>query len=145
MSDRVLCILHAEDSVEDALLTRLALDESPAAIELHQVRDGAEALQFLRREGPHADAPRPDLVLLDLNMPRLNGHEALDAMKTDPALKSIPVIVLTTSGSPHDVTRCYEHYVNSYVRKPIDFDRFVEVMRRIEEFWLHAAVLPSPP
>jgi CheY-like chemotaxis protein len=141
---RALRILHAEDSVDDAMLTRLALAEGSATIELHQVRDGAEALQFLRNEAPYDDAPRPDLVLLDLNMPRLSGHETLDAMKTDPALTAIPVIVLTTSESPHDVLRCYEHHVNSYVRKPIDFDRFVEVMRRVEDFWLEVAVLPSP-
>jgi CheY-like chemotaxis protein len=139
MTDRTLCILHAEDSLDDALLTKLALDEGAMTIELHQVRDGMEALEFLR----DAETPRPDLVLLDLNMPRLNGHETLDAMKTDPNLKAIPVIVLTTSASPHDVSRCYEHYVNSYVRKPIDFDHFVDVMRSIEEFWLGAAVLPS--
>jgi chemotaxis family two-component system response regulator Rcp1 len=143
MTGRTLCILQAEDSLDDALLTKLALKEGRASVELHQVRDGMEALEFLRHQGSHADAPRPDLVLLDLNMPRLNGHETLDAIKTDPDLRGIPVIVLTTSGSPHDVSRCYDHYVNSYVRKPIDYDQFVGVMRSIQEFWLGAAILPS--
>jgi CheY-like chemotaxis protein len=143
MTRRTLCILQADDSPDDALLTKLALKEGDATVDLYQVRDGLEALAFLRHEGPHGDAPRPDLVLLDLNMPRLDGHETLDAIKADPELRGIPVIVLTTSGSPHDVSRCYEHYVNSYVRKPVDYDQFVEVMRSIESFWLGAAVLPS--
>ena len=145
MTDGPFCILQAEDSLGDAELTRLALSESSVRHDLHHVRDGIEALQFLRGEAPYADAPRPDLVLLDLNMPRLGGHEVLTAMKHDPLLSTIPVIVLTTSAAPKDVARSYELHVNSYVRKPIDFDQFVEVMSCIERFWVGTAVLPDPP
>ena len=143
MNGAVVCILHADDSYDDALLMRLALAEGGTEFDLHHVRDGIEALQFLRNEAPYESAPRPDLVLLDLNMPRLGGHETLSAIKNDPHLRAIPVIALTTSASPYDVSRCYEMYVNSYVRKPVDFDRLVEVMRRIDEFWLGTALLPS--
>ncbi|MEA2171278.1 MAG: hypothetical protein QOF76_4578 [Solirubrobacteraceae bacterium] len=144
MTSNPICILQAEDSLGDAQLTRLALQEGNVPHDLHHVRDGIEALQFLRNEAPFSDAPRPDLVLLDLNMPRLSGHEVLAAMKTDPMLCSIPVIALTTSNAPNDVARSYELHVNSYVRKPIDFDQFVDVMRCIERFWMETAVLPDP-
>ena len=140
---RPLCILHAEDNLADAQLTRLALEESDHAHELHHVLDGEEALAFLRRQGAYADAPRPDLVLLDLNMPRLNGHQTLEEIKEDPELRSLPVIVLTTSGSPHDVTRSYEAHVNSYLRKPLGFEQMVDLMARLQRFWLEAAILPG--
>jgi CheY-like chemotaxis protein len=135
-------ILHAEDSIGDAELTRVALGEGKVPFELFHVRDGVEALAFLRNEEPYAESPRPDLILLDLNMPRMGGHEVLGEVKGDDALASIPVIVLTMSNSPDDVSRTYELHVNSYVRKPIDFDQFLLVMRAIEAFWLDAAVLP---
>jgi CheY-like chemotaxis protein len=140
---RPLCILHAEDNLGDAQLTRLALEESDEPYELHHVLDGEQALRFLRRETPYEDAPRPDLVLLDLNMPRLNGHATIEAIKTDPDLKTVPVIVLTTSGSPYDVTRSYEAHVNSYIRKPLGFEQLVDLMTRLQRFWLEAAVLPG--
>jgi CheY-like chemotaxis protein len=145
MNGELFTILHADDSLDDALLTRLALTDDGEELELHHVRDGVEALRFLRNEDPYRDAGRPDLVLLDLNMPRLSGHETLSAIKSDPALQSIPVVVLTTSNSPYDVTRCYELHVNSYVRKPIDFNRFVEVMGQVKRFWMGTAVLPPSP
>ena len=140
---RPMCILHAEDNVGDAELTRMALSEGATAFELHHVLDGEEALRFLRREGAHAGAPRPDLVLLDLNMPRMGGHETLTAIKDDPHLKTIPVLVLTTSINPADVERSYAAHVNSYMRKPLSFEQLVELMRRVERFWLDAAVLPA--
>jgi CheY-like chemotaxis protein len=145
MTTGSICILQAEDSLGDAQLTRLALSEGEVPHDLHHVRDGIEALQFMRNEPPYADAPRPDLVLLDLNMPRLGGHEVLMAMKNDPLLCTIPVIALTTSNAPNDIARSYELHVNSYVRKPIDFDQFVGVMRCIERFWMETAVLPEAP
>jgi CheY-like chemotaxis protein len=143
MTARPIRILHAEDSAGDAQLTRIALEDGDIPFELAHVRDGVEALAYLRNEGAFAGASRPDLVLLDLNMPRMGGHEVLAEVKRDPSLSSIPVIVLTTSNAPYDVARSYELHVNSYVRKPIDFDQFVKVMRCIEAFWLDAAVLPS--
>ena len=143
MTSRALCILHAEDDFADAQLTRLALDEGPTPVEVHYVFDGEEALGFLRREGEHADAPRPDLVLLDLNMPRLGGHETLMRIKQDPKLRSIPVLVLTTSGAPRDVERSYDSHVNSYLRKPMGYEALVELMRGVEHFWAETAVLPT--
>lgn len=140
---RPIRILQAEDSAGDAELTRIALSEGEIPSELHHVRDGIEALAFLRKEPPYEDAPRPDLVLLDLNMPRLGGREVLMAIKSDPLLCSIPVIVLTTSKAAEDVSRSYELHVNSYVRKPLDFDQFVAVMQSIEQFWIGTAELPS--
>lgn len=138
-------ILQAEDSLGDAELTRVALEQGNVEYRLSHVRDGIEALEFLRQEGAYKDATRPDIVLLDLNMPRLGGSEVLSTMKNDPFLCSIPVIVLTTSDAPDDISRSYELHVNCYVRKPIDFDQFLDVMRCIEEFWLTTAVLPSAP
>lgn len=143
MSARALRILHAEDSAADAQLTRLALDEVPHPYDLHHVVDGEQALRFLRREAPYEDAPRPDLVLLDLNMPRMGGQATLEAIKGDPDLRILPVIVLTTSGSPHDVMRSYQAHVNSYLRKPLGFDQLVDLMHRLQRFWLEAAVLPT--
>lgn len=136
-------ILLAEDSEGDAELTRLALRRGRLPTELHVVRDGIDALAFLRREDGHAGAPRPDLVLLDLNMPRLGGHGVLEAMQADDDLRSIPVIVLSTSTEVQDIRLSYELHVNCYVRKPIDFSQFLEVMRTIEEFWLETAELPA--
>lgn len=136
-------ILLVEDSEDDIELTKLALEEAKFANELSIVRDGEEAMAFLRREPPYEDAVRPDLVLLDLNMPRVSGHAALEEIKTDPELRVVPVIVLTTSGAPHDVMRSYHAHVNSYLRKPLGFDQLVELMQRLQRFWLEAAVLPG--
>ena len=140
---RPVRILHAEDNLGDAELTRMALDEGDTAFEFHHVLDGEEALRFLYREGAYTGAPRPDLVLLDLNMPRMGGHEVLVTIKRDPALMTIPVLVLTTSIDPDDVRRSYAEHVNSYMRKPLSFEQLVELMRRVERFWLDAAVLPA--
>jgi two-component system, chemotaxis family, response regulator Rcp1 len=106
------------------------------------VKDGVEAMQFLRREGEYGDAPAPDLILLDLNLPRMSGREVLEQVKEDPGLRRIPVVVLTTSEAEEDVVRSYELHANAYVRKPVDFDQFTEVVRLIEDFWFTVVKLP---
>jgi CheY-like chemotaxis protein len=136
-------VLLVEDSPEDVLLTREALKDAEVTPELHVVDDGEKAMRFVRREEPYADAPRPDLVLLDLNLPRKDGREVLAEIKADPDLHVIPVVVLTTSVSERDVTDAYDHMVNAYVRKPVDLDRFVEVVRSIDDFWV--GVVTPPP
>jgi CheY-like chemotaxis protein len=139
---RPVDLLLVEDSPTDVLMAREALAQSGLEHRLHVVPDGAEALRFLRREGRHADAPRPALVLLDLNMPRMDGREFLDQMKSDPALLSIPAIVLTTSTSEDDVGRSYQGHANAYMVKDIDFTRFIERMRALKAFWFDSATLP---
>jgi chemotaxis family two-component system response regulator Rcp1 len=135
-------ILLVEDNPADVRLTQEALRESKLANNLHTVGDGVEALRFLRRDGDHAGAPRPDLVLLDLNLPRMGGREVLEEVKADPDLRRIPVVILTTSEAEQDVVRSYELHANAYVRKPVDFDRFTEVVRLIEDFWFTVVKLP---
>ncbi len=135
-------ILLVEDSEDDIELTRLALDEAKFANHLYVVRDGEEAMAFLRREAPYEDAVRPDLVLLDLNMPRKDGREVLHEVKTDPTLRRIPVVVLTTSGEDQDILRAYDEHVNAYVRKPLGFDAMVNVAKQIEGFWVGIVRLP---
>jgi two-component system, chemotaxis family, response regulator Rcp1 len=136
-------ILLVEDSPGDVRLTREALRDSRIATRLHVTGDGEEALAFLRREGVHKHAPTPSLVLLDLNLPRLDGRDLLRIMKSDPDLTRIPVVVLTTSVAEADVRSVYDVGGNCYVTKPLDYDGFVDVMRRIEEFWLTIVRLPS--
>ena len=135
-------ILLVEDNPGDVRLTQEALRDSKVANNLHTVGDGVEALRFLRREGEYADSPRPDLMLLDLNLPRLGGREVLEQVKEDPDLRRIPVVVLTTSEAEDDVVRSYELHANAYVRKPVDFDQFTEVVRLIEDFWFTVVKLP---
>jgi CheY-like chemotaxis protein len=135
-------ILLVEDNPADADLMRELLTEAKVRNRLHHVGDGVEALAFLRRQGRHADAPRPDLVLLDLNLPRKDGREVLAEIKRDPDLLRIPVIVMSISKDEQDVLRCYELHANSYVPKPVDLDQFVAVVRSLEGFWLAAARLP---
>lgn len=129
-------ILLVEDSPSDIRLTRDALHEAKVLNELHVVTDGEQAMDFLRREGEHADAPRPDLVLLDLNLPRMNGLEVLEAIKGDPELRRIPVAVLTTSEEDRDIIKAYDRHVNCYLTKPIDFAEFTRVIKSIEDFFL---------
>ena len=136
-------ILLVEDSPTDALLAREALEYSKLANNLHTVPDGVEALAFLRREGRYADAPRPDLILLDLNLPRKDGREVLAEVKTDERLKRIPVVVLTTSKSEADVLEAYGLHANCYIVKPVDFDKFAEVVRSIESFWFCVVTRPG--
>jgi chemotaxis family two-component system response regulator Rcp1 len=135
-------ILLVEDNPGDVRLTREAVKDDKM-INLHVVRDGAQALAFLRQEGKNADAPRPDLILLDLNLPRKNGHEVLAEIKEDPNLKHIPVVILTASQAEPDILNCYDLHANCYVIKPVDPDHFIAVVRSIEKFWLTSVKLPS--
>jgi CheY-like chemotaxis protein len=135
-------VLLVEDDEGDVLMTREALDEGKILNRLHVVGDGAAALDFLRRAGQYAGAPRPDLVLLDLNLPRIDGHQVLREIKDDDDLRRIPVVVLTTSEADEDVLRSYDLHANVYVSKPVDFDRFVTVIRQIDDFFISVVRLP---
>jgi len=139
----VIDVLLVEDDPGDVLLIREAFEDNKVHNRLHVVPDGVEALTFLRQEGEHADAPRPDLVLLDLNLPRKDGREVLAEVKGDESLQHIPVVVLTTSKAEEDVLRSYKLHANAYVTKPVDFDRFIEVVRQIDEFFVTVVKLPS--
>ena len=138
-------ILLVEDSPTDVLLAREALEDSKIVNNLHVVTDGVEAMAFLRREGRTPHAPRPDLILLDLNLPKKDGREVLAEIKNDESLKRIPVVVLTTSKSEADVMRAYGLHANCYIVKPVNFERFAEVVRHIETFWFAVVTLPGEP
>jgi CheY-like chemotaxis protein len=140
---RPIEVLLVEDDEGDVLMTREALAEGKVLNRLHVVGDGVEALAFVRQEGSHADARRPDLILLDLNLPKRDGRQVLEEIKSDPDLRRIPVVVLTTSEAEEDVLRSYELYANAYVTKPVDFDRFVEVIRQIDDFFISVVRLPT--
>lgn len=135
-------VLLVEDSPGDVRLTREAFREANAAITLHVAPDGVEAMAFLEHEAKHAEAPRPDLILLDLNLPRMDGREVLARIKTDPDLKTIPTIILTTSDAPADIARSYELQANSYVIKPVQLEKFESLVQSINDFWLTKAKLP---
>jgi chemotaxis family two-component system response regulator Rcp1 len=135
-------ILLVEDNPGDVRLTREALREGKVRNNLYVASDGVEALAFLRREGRYADAVRPDLVLLDLNLPRKDGREVLEEIKADPALRYIPVVVLTSSQAEQDILRAYDLHANCYVSKPVDLDQFIHVVRSIEDFWFTIVKLP---
>lgn len=136
-------ILLVEDNPSDVYLTEEALRLVGVASRVHVAYDGVEAMAFLRHEGLHAEAPRPDLVLLDLNLPRKDGRRVLAEIKADDDLRRIPVIVLTTSNAPSDVVKCYDLHANCYIVKPVEFDEFETVIRAIEEFWFTYVMLPS--
>jgi two-component system response regulator len=136
-------VLMVEDSPTDAELTLEALEDAKVKVNLHVVTDGVMAMDFLKRRGDYADAPRPDLVLLDLNLPKKDGREVLEEMREDPALAIIPVVILTTSEDENDVRRAYQARANCYVTKPVDFDRFIEVVRMIDSFWFTVVKLPT--
>lgn len=136
-------ILLVEDSPGDARLMREAFKELSTPTRLHLALDGVEAMEFLTRTGRFGDAPSPDLMLLDLNLPRRDGREVLELVKGDPALRHIPVLVLSTSASEADVISSYRRHANCYLTKPADLDEFLEVVRRIEQFWLRVARLPA--
>lgn len=142
MRKRVIDIMLVEDNPADARLTQEAMQESGAPIQLHHVWDGEQALTFLRGEGEYANAPRPDIILLDLNMPRLDGRGVLREIKRDPALMTIPVVVLTTSEAEEDILKSYELHANCYVQKPVDLEKFMTILSLIENFWLEAVRLP---
>jgi CheY-like chemotaxis protein len=137
-------ILLVEDNPGDVRLTREALCDARVRNNLHVVRDGAEALEFLRRSGAHVAAPLPDLILLDLNLPRKNGREVLAEIKGDDRLRHIPVVILTTSQAEQDVLASYRLRANAYVTKPVELDQFLKVVASIEEFWLEIVKLSRP-
>lgn len=141
--DTSIDILLVEDNLGDIRLTEEALKSARVPSRLHSVRNGEAALAFLAREGAYAEAPRPHLVLLDLNLPRKSGTEVLKEIKADDSLRSIPVIILTTSGNPEDIENSYSYYANCYVRKPLEMSMFQDVMRKIDEFWFSVARLPE--
>ena len=136
-------ILMVEDSVTDVLMMREALMQATLPNRLHVVEDGVEALAYLRGEGSYTGTPRPNLILLDLNLPRKDGREVLTEIKTDPKLKSIPIVILTSSTAEEDVLRAYGLHANCYVPKPVDFLSFAKVVSSIEEFWIRVARLPG--
>jgi chemotaxis family two-component system response regulator Rcp1 len=135
-------ILLIEDNIGDIRLTEEALKESSLIVNLSVVRDGMEAMNFLRREGDHANALTPDLVLLDLNLPRKDGREVLQEIKTDSSLKRIPVVVLTTSEAESDILATYGFHANCYINKPVDMDQFIKIVNMLEEFWFTIVRLP---
>ena len=139
---RPIEILMVEDSPTDVLMAREALEEAKVLNNLSITNNGVEAMAFLRREGSYSNAPRPDLIFLDLNMPRKDGREVLQELKEDPQLKCIPVVVLTTSKAEEDIVKSYGLHANCYITKPVDFERFASVVKTIEEFWFTVVTLP---
>lgn len=140
---RPIEILLVEDNPGDIRLTEEAFKDGKVANNLHVAQDGVQAMKFLRREGTHANAPRPDLILLDLNLPRMDGREVLGEVKSEPILKQIPVVILTTSDAPEDVFSSYQLNANCYITKPVDLEQFITVVQRIEGFWLMLVELPG--
>jgi len=136
-------ILLVEDSLADARLTKRALSKSRVTSTLHVVRDGVEAIAFLHKHAPFADAPRPDLILLDLNLPRKDGRAVLAEIKSDVRYRTIPIVVLTTSVAPDDIETCYQLHANCFLVKPVDLEAFTSTILAIEEFWLTRAKLPN--
>ncbi|HEX4087037.1 MAG TPA: response regulator [Chthoniobacteraceae bacterium] len=136
-------VLLVEDSAAEARLAIEALREAHFHVRLHTVSDGAQAMAFLRREGDYRDAPRPHLVLLDLNLPRKDGREVLRDMKEDAELRRIPVVILTTSQAQNDIRRAYELHANCYIQKPLELDGFIDTVRSIHRYWLQLAELPA--
>ncbi|MDE2127478.1 MAG: response regulator [Armatimonadetes bacterium] len=136
-------ILLVEDNPGDVRLTRETMKESHLVNTLHVVNDGVDAMAFLRKEGAFAAAPRPDLILLDLNLPRMDGRQVLEEIKASPCLRRIPVVVLTTSAAEQDIVRSYDLHANCYINKPLELDQFIEVVQSIENFWLSIVKLPA--
>jgi CheY-like chemotaxis protein len=142
MNADLISVLLVEDDPGDVLLIREAFADHKVGNVLSVVSDGVEAMEFVRREGRYADRERPDLVVLDLNLPRKSGSEVLGEIKSDPELSTIPVVVLTTSEAEEDVTRSYRQHANAYITKPVDFDRFREIVHQIDEFFIGIVRLP---
>jgi CheY-like chemotaxis protein len=140
---RPIEVLLVEDDEGDVLVTREALDEGKVVNRLNVVGDGVEAMAYLRRSGKYADAARPDLVLLDLNLPKRDGRQVLEDVKSDPDLRRIPIVVLTTSEAEEDVLRSYDLHANAYVTKPVDFEGFIEAIKQIDHFFVSVVQLPS--
>jgi len=142
-SGRAIEILLVEDNPGDVRLTIEGLNEGKVRNNLHVARDGVEALEFLRRQGRFANAVRPDLILLDLNLPRMDGREVLAEVKSDADLKTIPIVVLTTSRAERDIVQSYQLQANCYITKPVDLEQFINVVKSIEDFWLTIVTLPN--
>jgi CheY-like chemotaxis protein len=140
---QVVDVLLVEDDEGDVLMTREAFEHFKIRNTLHVVSDGEQALQFVRRTGDYADAPTPGLIMLDLNLPRRGGLEVLSDLKSDPDLRVIPVVILTTSQAEEDIVRSYSLHANAYVTKPVDFDRFIDVVRQIDNFFITVVKLPG--
>ena len=140
---RIAEILLVDDSEDDVYLTREAFDAAKLRVNLHHVDNGEKCLQFLRRQGPYADAPTPDLILLDMHMPVMNGHEVLAAIVADDKLSHLPVVVLTTSYEAADIQKMYALRCNSYITKPVDFDNFLDVISKFADYWLTVVVIPD--
>jgi CheY-like chemotaxis protein len=138
-----ICIVMADDDEDDRAATREGFERNRMANDFHTVNDGEELMSFLRREGKYVDAPRPGLILLDLNMPRKDGREALTEIKRDPGLRSIPVVVLTTSSQEEDILRSYDLGANSYITKPVTLDALVKVLGTIGQYWIQVVQLPA--
>jgi CheY-like chemotaxis protein len=138
-------ILLVEDNENDEILTRLAFEQAKRAVRLHHVKDGEQCMAFLRKQGQYAAVPTPDIILLDLNMPRMDGREVLTAISADENLRHLPVVILTTSSSEQEILRMYKLRCSSYIIKPVDFEQFVRVIRLFTDYWLTLVVLPSLP
>ena len=143
INNRPIQILLVEDSPSDAKLTKKALKHARVTNEIHHITDGIKAMEFLKQQGEYIDAPRPDLILLDLNLPRKKGLEILEEIKQDPELQAIPVVIITSSHEEEDILRSYNLHANSYVTKPVDFEKFLEIVHCIEGFWLTVVMLPG--
>ncbi|WP_241384085.1 response regulator [Rhodococcus sp. CH91] len=143
VSGRPIDVLLVEDDPGDELMTREAFEDNKIGNTLHVVRDGEEALDFLYKRGAHKDAPRPDLILLDLNLPKYDGRQVLEHVKSDNDLTDIPVVVLTTSAAEEDILRSYKLHANAYVTKPVDLDQFIRAVRQIDEFFVQVVRLPG--
>jgi two-component system, chemotaxis family, response regulator Rcp1 len=137
-----VAVLLVEDNPGDVRLTQEAFRDANRDVRLHVSSDGVEAMAFLRREGVHANAPRPDLILLDLNLPKMDGREVLTLIKQDPAFKSIPIVVLTTSGAEPDIIKCYQLQANCFLTKPVGLGEFEALVKSINDFWLEKVRLP---
>ncbi|TFV59347.1 response regulator [Mycobacterium sp. PS03-16] len=142
-SSRPIDVLLIEDDPGDELITREAFEHNKISNTLHVAHDGQEGLDFLYRRGEYADAPRPDLILLDLNLPKYDGRQLLETVKSDPNLSHIPVVVLTTSSAEEDILRSYKLHANAYVTKPVDLDQFMNAVRQIDEFFVQVVRLPQ--
>jgi CheY-like chemotaxis protein len=140
---QVVDVLLVEDDDGDVLMTREAFEHYKIRNTLHVVSDGEQAIQFVRQAGDYADAPKPGLIMLDLNLPRRGGLEVLNELKSDPELRLIPVVILTTSQAEEDIVRSYSLHANAYVTKPVDFDRFMDVIRQIDNFFITVVKLPG--
>jgi CheY-like chemotaxis protein len=145
MNADLISVLLVDDDPGDVLLVREAFDDHKVGNLLSVVSDGVEALEYVRAQGSYGDANRPDLVLLDLNLPRKSGIEVLEEIKSDPELSTIPVVVLTTSEAEEDIVRAYKLHANAYITKPVDFEQFTRIVHQIDEFFIGLVKLPPPP